>query len=979
MPDDAAAVMSRIRRAHRDGDTPELGRAVRQLADLTDLETAPVGRVAALGAACYQLFEQTGEPATLLAARQAYEAALARPGEHPPIWRSHLGMCLVRESERTGRLEPLTEALPLLRSAAADLPGLLAAHANLGLGLLRAIERTADATLLPEALAAARVAGAAAVRLPASRARILSNTCNTLMAAWEVTGKPDHLEAAVEAGRAARALVPAGGAAVPGCAAALARALLARSAVTGDPGPAAEAVRHLSRSLRAVAPGDPDRPIYLNQLAIAHRVTFARTGDVAALDEAIRVWAGAVRLLPPDHPDRAAYRLNRAGALRNRFETVADAAALDEAVRELEDVVAATEAGDPERPARLAGLANALHRKGVAAGEPQVLARAAELLRAAAAQVPTDQPEHRAHRANLGSVLLAGARVAPGDSLDETIAVLTEALAGTGPDDPELAGALLNLGHAGMLRWERTGVPGDLAAAAGAYDRLLATPSATALSRATAAYHLGLLRVRTREWPAARESLSRAVELLDLVAWAGLGRDDQERLLVGFPALATTAAACALELGDPGGAVEILEQGRGVLYAQALSRWAGVDEVRGTAPELAERLGAVHDLLEASTRAEQDSASDRHRAALHREAVIEEIRGTPGLKGFLRPPPIGDLCARLGGRTVVIVNVAAHRCDALLLTGAGTQHVPLPGLAAEDVARYAAAALRPTDDDLLDILAWLWDTVAGPVLDRLGTAGPVWWTPTGALSFLPLHAAGHHRPGDGTARSAPHRVVSSYAPTVRSLIATAPPPAPELAVVVAPGVRARPGLPAASREADHVRRRLGSGAVMVSGPDATTTRVRDLLADADWAHFAGHATADPARPSDSHLALHDGPLRVRDLLRHQARSPRARTLAYLSACSTVQGGARLPDENIHLASALRLAGFADVVATSWPVPDMVAVRAAELIYAGLETGRPAHAVNAATRELRERYPQRPSLWASHVHVGAGHEVMMPTG
>ncbi|MFF0176013.1 CHAT domain-containing tetratricopeptide repeat protein [Micromonospora profundi] len=965
--DEFSAVMELVQRAHRDSDTSTLARAVDRLTALTDLGAAPAARAAELGYALYLLSERTVDPGPLPAAQRAYRVALAR-GDHAraPLWRTHLGMCLVRESERSHRAEALDEALPLLRSAAADLPGHLAAHANLGLGLMRQMERTGDVTLLPELLTAARTAGDAALRLPSSRARILSNTSSALMAAWELTGIRDHLDGAVDAGQAACDLVPAGDPAVPGCTSALARALLGRAIFTGDRTSAAEAARRLRRSLRRVQPDDPDRPIYLNQLAIAGRLTFAATGALAALDEAIRDWGEAVRLLPTGHPDRDAYRVNRAGALRNRFEAVMDTDALDEAVRELEEVVA----GDPERPAHLAGLANALHRKGVGTGDPQSLNRAADLLRTAAALTPAGRPEHRAHRANLGAVLLASARFGPG--IDEAVDVLTQATTGVGPDDPELADTLLNLGAARELR----DGPGDLEEAAATYTRLADTEVVPALSRAMAAQNLGHLRARAEDWPNARYALGRAVELLDLVAWAGLDRDDQERLLTQFPALATTAAACALELDDPDGAVEILEQGRGVLYAQALSRSADTDKVRASASDLAERLGAAHDLIEASHRNDRSAVYDRHRAVRERDAILAEIHRTPGLERFLRPPRIGDLRAGFGPGTVVIINVAAHRCDALLVTGTSTHHVPLPNLTSEDITRHAAASIRPTDAGLTETLGWLWDTIAGPVLDRLDQLDPtghVWWMPTGALSFLPIHAAGH----DDTIRSAPHRVVSSYAPTLRSLTAVGTPSVPQWAAVVAPDDPRRPGLPASLREATEVHRRLGAAAELVSGQDATTPRVRDLFADADWVHFAGHATADAARPSDSYLTLRDGPLRVRELLRQPAGVRTAGTLAYLSACSTLQGGARLPDENIHIASALQLAGFAHVIATYWPVPDPVAGRAARLIYDGLHTGRPAHAVNAATRALRDRYWGRPSCWAAYVHVGPDAEVTFP--
>jgi CHAT domain len=107
---------------------------------------------------------------------------------------------------------------------------------------------------------------------------------------------------------------------------------------------------------------------------------------------------------------------------------------------------------------------------------------------------------------------------------------------------------------------------------------------------------------------------------------------------------------------------------------------------------------------------------------------------------------------------------------------AGFGHVALPELTMHEAierARSLRAALdRPTRASsrvVLETMSWLWDTVTGPVLDRLGhTAMPgvetdlprVWWLPTGPLAGLPLHAAGHHTEVDD--RVVIDRVVSSY-------------------------------------------------------------------------------------------------------------------------------------------------------------------------------------------------------------------------
>lgn len=72
---------------------------------------------------------------------------------------------------------------------------------------------------------------------------------------------------------------------------------------------------------------------------------------------------------------------------------------------------------------------------------------------------------------------------------------------------------------------------------------------------------------------------------------------------------------------------------------------------------------------------------------------------------------------------------------------------------------------------MTSVLEWLWDHITGPILSHLGycashpAAWPrVWWCPTGPLTLLPLHAAGHHGTGDAVY----DRVVSSYTTTLRA-------------------------------------------------------------------------------------------------------------------------------------------------------------------------------------------------------------------
>ena len=259
----------------------------------------------------------------------------------------------------------------------------------------------------------------------------------------------------------------------------------------------------------------------------------------------------------------------------------------------------------------------------------------------------------------------------------------------------------------------------------------------------------------------------------------------------------------------------------------------------------------------------------------------------------------------------------------------------------------------------------------------------LWWCPTGALAYLPLHAAG--RPGGtATATGGPSsvldRVIPSYTPTIRALLDARQPVTPprtgppEITVVAMPETPGQEDLRNAIREAELVQAAFPGQVEKLIGPDAVRDRVLTALAGRPWAHLACHGATDLEHPAGSALLIHDyrtAPLTVADVVRLRLRQAE---LAYLSACDTAQPGVRLLDESIHLASAFQAAGYRHVIATMWPVWDRAALRAARSIYATLgRTGSAAdsaRAVHAAVCAARHRAPSTPSSWASLVHYGA---------
>jgi hypothetical protein len=319
-----------------------------------------------------------------------------------------------------------------------------------------------------------------------------------------------------------------------------------------------------------------------------------------------------------------------------------------------------------------------------------------------------------------------------------------------------------------------------------------------------------------------------------------------------------------------------------------------------------------------------------------------------------------------------------------VLAEAGEFLVAIESTAANSTLTRAAAA-----DRMARTLGWLWDTVAGPVLDALGITEPprdgepwprLWWCPSGVLSFLPLHAAGHHGTAlDDVPLTVLDRVVCSVTPTLRALAhsrrAAGSPPrrrADRAVVVAMPKTPGRDAdLSGAEAEAAVIERHFLGDVDILTGTEATHDAVLEALTGARWAHFACHGHSDLADPSAGQLVLadhHNRPLTVVDLARLRMNNAE---LAFLSACSTARPSGRLSDEAIHLASAFQLAGYRHVIGTLWRIGDWPAVDVADLIYSAIADGAGvAEAVHGATRRMRERWLDDPSVWASYVHVGA---------
>ncbi|GAA2040219.1 CHAT domain-containing protein [Catenulispora yoronensis] len=980
-----------IRQASKEGQPEPIVEAIGALSRALVADGDRRGRyLMNIGSACMELYGIVGGEEPLYKALIAYRAALAaEPGS--AINASNLGICLVRWFERTGELDSLAEAIDVLRlavDAGKDRPASAGYSSNLGLALTRWAEQTGDADAAREAV----VVHAAAVRrapdAAADQAAMLSNLGMARMAVYRLTAEADELGLAVEAYSAAVRTVPAEDPNMPGCLAGLGGALTALAAAAGTVRPRIDAIEALRIAVRSLPREHPDRPMFLGQLGGSLQLAFLHSGDTAALREAVACGREAAELAPEGHRDRKVYRAGLAVLLRNQYEYTGDVAALEEA-RSLLAGVLSDESWDRRDRLKWKGdLSSVLHRLGRRHRSVPRLAEGAALLREVLEEIDPGDPELVMYLGNLGSLLgslidIEWDRALYLEAVEALERVVRFRLS-EGTSDSHF-----NLGTLYQSAYQHDGSPEAYEQAAAAFSAAASEPRISPRTRATAAHYLGRLHLGAGRPDAALVGYEQALDLMDLVAWQGLAREDQERGLADFAGLASAAAACALAIDAPDRALAVLEQGRGVLIGQVLESRSRHEELAGREAELALELEAAQNAIDQAEESESPTL-DRQRLLVRRDEVLDRIRSRPGFDRFLRSPDPAGLRSAVGDGPVVTLNISPSRCDALVTTRESTGSVELPDLTSSDAVTQANRFLEAvnangwgTNDVIREALAWLWETTVAPVLDHLGF-GPaesarlprLWWVPTGALSVLPIHAAGHHGRADGDARSALHRVVSSYTPSLRMLRhsqdragvpgASSPSPSPSPSLVVAVGAGGVP-LVHAEAETEAVAALLPGQVLRLTDQQATKQDVVDAIVRSGWVHFACHATTDAVRPTEGCLHLYDGDLRIREIT--GLRVPHAEAV-YLSACTTALGSRQLPDETIHISSAFQQIGFPTVIGTLWQVPDQAAARTAQKIYAALPGISPAYAVNHVARSIRAEYPNTPYDWAAFVHSGS---------
>ncbi|KDN46878.1 hypothetical protein RSAG8_03955, partial [Rhizoctonia solani AG-8 WAC10335] len=707
---------------------------------------------------------------------------------------------------------------------------------------------------------------------------------------------------------------------------------------------------------------------------------------------------------------------NLAETHHDRFRRLNEVADIEKAIEYGADALDSTPADDPELRSRLTSLGSSYYDRFQRLGELDDIEKSIQYDTRALDLTPEDHPHMPSRLASLGSSYYDRfQRLGELDDIEKSIQYETRALDLTPSDHPRLPSRHQSLAHTQFTQFQHTDdsshLQNSLESFRKASQSLTGAPRQkfqNALQWATLADHENLLHPI--------EAYQTTIDLLPQFIWLGATTNQRYEDLLQVGNLATKAASAAIFSSEYELALTWLEYARCVVWNQSLMLRSPLDHLHSSHPDLATCLQVVakqlHDASSESTPQALSSrsltpeqyAQQRRRLAKEYNDLLSQARTLPGFEDFLLPVKSNDLITIARNGPIVIINCHINHCTALLILPGqdSINHLALPNFTEEKAQStrsklealvrkkglrergFRALRLLEEKYTFADVLSDLWKDVVQPILDFLGYTKQVpvhslphiTWCPTGVMSFLPLHAAGNY---DTPPSRVFDYVISSYTPTLTALLASKPSSLNPASKVLAIGQAITPGhspLPGTTAELESLRAHSQYKAQysQLINNQATTAAALDSMEQHDWVHLACHAHQNVRDPTKSGFALHDGTL---DLASINRRSFKNKGLAFLSACQTATGDERLPDEAIHLASGMLMAGYPSVIATMWSVKDKDAPFVADKVYAELMkdgrvgNGEAGRALHYAVAELRgEIGEQEFARWVPYIHIGS---------
>ena len=863
------------------------------------------------------------------------------------------------------------------------------------------------------------------------RSPSLGNLADALFARYMQLGNMENLEEGITYYREALSLRPPGHLDRSTSLNSLATAVLTRYEQCGRMEDLEEVIAISHEALSLCPPGHQDHPESLNNLANAIFTRFEQSGSMEDLDEVIKYSCEVLTFCPPGHPLRPSALSIVANGSISRYWKSGRMEDLEEGITCHREILSLYPPGHPSHSVPLINLAAAVNARYEQYGRLEDCEEAITHYREALSLCPPGHPDRSIVLCNLAtSILSRYEQLGNMVNIEEGITYHREALSLRPPGHPDRSLSLISLADALRTRYQQSAKDSnvqDLEESFTLCQQAANDSTSSFRHRLTASLHWAHAARRHRH-SSLIDAYSTSLHLLDRCLISYPDVTSQQKFLAtrtprslasaAFPefdyypdipiSLASDAASAAIDANELQVAVELLEQGRAILWSRMKGYRYPLDNLRHVNRQLAdefERLctGLEHLALSSQSNSRPMDDDERLETLAYLDVqiqknrilseewdkVIGQIRKIEGYSNFLQAVPFSTLRMAAVEGPVILINISNYRSDAIIIhIDKPPTLVRLPKATPKqltDLGEQLATALtvRQSSKLIYPILRHLWNDIVSPVCDSLTQLAiprksRIWWCPTSELCALPIHAAGLYQPNQPNFNL--HNIyVSSYIPTLSALISARSSPiasggsvVPNLLVIGQPGE----DLPMVQDEIDNIKQ-FGDFVNVIVGADASRDAVLHGLQQHSWAHFACHGhMGDNSQPFHASFELYGGThLNLLDLI--QARLPNSE-FAFLAACHSAAGDPSSPDEVIHLAAALQFCGFRSVVGTLWAVADKAGPIISKEFYKHMfnnpagnkaDFRDSAKALNLAVRALwKERAPLED--WISFVHIGA---------
>ncbi|KAF5343629.1 hypothetical protein D9758_015445 [Tetrapyrgos nigripes] len=984
-------------------------------------------------------FQQSGDCAEIDSAVQLMEAAIKLiPDGHnaaKSCQLSNLGSAFSYRFERLGELGDIENAICFIRQAVDLTPDGHADKAamlnNLGKAFsfdLSAVDLTPDGH--------------------ADKAAMLNNLGSAFESRFERLGELGDIENAIRFKRQAVDLTPDGHADKAARLNNLGSAFESRFERLGELGDIENAIHFMHQGVDLTPDGHADKAAMLNNLGIAFSCRFERLGELGDIENTIRFKRQAVDLTPDGHADKAAWLNNLGNAFSHRFERLGELGDIENAIRFMHQAVDLTPDDHADKAAmlnnlgnafetRLTNLGNAFSCRFKRLGELGDIENAIHFKRQAVDLTPDGHADKAYKLNNLGSAFSHRfERLGELADIENAIRFNCQAVDLTPDGHADKAAQLNNLGNAFESRFECLGELGDIKNAISTFQQSTKNSSSPPSVRYKAACRWATLSSAYQDSSLALDAYKVVFEIIPQFIWLGQTVHQRYEELPKIGRTINAAVATAISAGNLTQAVEWLEEGRGIVWGQLLQLRSPLDDLHDQHPQLAKDLERVSRVLEnagTSTRSNviditnvhgsvtgEQEAQQHTRLAAEYEELIVKIRDLDGFDSFLKPKKLSALTPASANGPVIMLNIDQLRCDAIILSSShGINHFPLPKLSFKQVEELRLKLLSSLEasnvrvdrngerksiqlargkqcgDQFKSVLAELWSKVVQPILSEIEDVlhdsaehhlPHITWCATGALAFLPIHAAGIYGskdPSDNIKLS--DFTVSSYTTTLSAMLNSGcqtkqePREKPKVLIVSQPATPGLNLLPGTEKEAMAIQAyTTPEGSLHLTHHNAIVDTVKNEMNKYEIVHLACHGIQDTKNPLNSAFALYDGRLKLHDLMKLSLENAE---LAFLSACQTAAGDENLPEESVHLAAGMLAIGYPSVIATMWSIGDKDAPIVADKVYESLlerhdepVTRNPrqiaAYALHGAVEHLRDKVGEMEFVrWVPFVHYG----------